>query len=268
MILENTQTKYERHFEVMRDLRKGGLNPDMYPEFLNTVKNLPNLPSRKISDYRIFDKFNLSNLTESDVFVISNEFQRRSRNITKTCWHPLASSSTCKVDRSRKIIVTEAHSIQNNGVLSKISENGHVVGFSLDKNGFEDKEIGKNIASTFLGFCNNHDAIFYPIETNSYSGTDEQHFLYAYRAFVVSFHKKRETSYFINYGIQSENDIEENKKIFDLAIISKNYSVIKTDVFELPAHYPMAVSSAANLEFDFDGNPIIHSENRMGNLYI
>lgn len=266
--LENPQIKYEKIYEVMRDFRRGGLNPLMYNDFLETIKLLPPLHYRKENDYKIFDKFNLSNISEADFPIIMKEVMKRAINESKVCWHPKADNKTCKIDNSGKIIVSAAHSIQNNGVLSQIAEDGYVMSYALDKSEFEGTLFRKNIASIFWGFCNTHDAIFSPIEIKPYIGTPEQHFLFAYRGMAVSFHKKKEVMMWMDYGIQAENDIIENKKIFDDAIIKNNFSIIDTEVFELPAFYPIAVSTAFYLDFDFEGNNIIHSEERMENIFV
>ena len=94
---------------------------------------------------------------------------RRAIEKSKKCWHPEANPGTCKIDGNWKIIVSAAHSIQNNGVLSNIAEKGHVMSYVYDKGEFDGKEIGKNLASFFWGFCITHDAIFNPIETSPYS---------------------------------------------------------------------------------------------------
>lgn len=266
--LENPQINYEKFFEVMRDMRKGGLNPTMYAEFLDTINKLPKLHERRPVHYKVFDKFNLTDVSEDDFTVIIREVMKRGIESSKRCWHPEASETTCNVDSTGKIIVSAAHSIQNNGVLSKIVEKGHVMSYILDKGDFDGKQIGKNHASIFWGFCNTHDSIFAPIETSPYTGTPEQHFLFAYRGFVVSSHKKIEVSSWMNFGTQSDIDIQENKKLFDAAIHAKNYSIIETEVFELPAFYPIAVSSAFNLEFDFEGNAIEHSDERMEDIFV
>lgn len=86
--------------------------------------------------------------------------------------------------------------------------------------------------------------------------------------FVVASHKKIEVSNWINFGEQAGNDIAENKKIFDNAILTNDYSVIETEIFELPAFYPITVSSSFYLDFDFEGNPIPHSEGRMEDIYV
>ncbi|MBW8333804.1 MAG: hypothetical protein K0M40_17405 [Prolixibacteraceae bacterium] len=267
-LLNNPQMNPEKYFEVMRDFRKGGLNPEMYPEFIETIKQLPRLGQRRTSDFHIFDKFNLIDISEDDFAVIMREMQRRGIQKSKKCWHPEASSTTCNINAEGNIIVSAAHSIQNNGVLSKIVESGHVMGYSLDKVPFDGKKLGKDHASIFWGFCNTHDSIFRPIEISPYTGSLEQHFLFAYRGFVVAVHKKIEVSNWINFGDQADNDIIENKKIFDKAILDKDYSVIETQVFELSAFYPIAVSSSFYLEFDFEGNPIEHSDDRIEAIFV
>ncbi len=266
--LQNPQMVYTDFFEVMCEYRKGGLNPTMYIEFMKTIQLLPSLYYRHESDYKIFDKFNLTDISEDEFQIIIKEVMKRGIEKSKICWHPNADTSTCKVDGSGKIIISAAHSIQNNGVLSKIVENGQVMSYTFDKVEFDGKPIGKNHASIFWGFCNTHDAMFRPIEVSLYTGTPEQNFLYAYRGFVVASHKKIEVSNRYNFGEQSNNDIVNNKKIFDNAIITNSFSVIETEIFELPAFYPIAVTSSFYLDFDFEGNPIPHSEDRMEDIFI
>lgn len=266
--IENPDIKYEKYFEVMRDFRKGGLNPSNYEIFLKTIDKLPPKSIRRKIHYKIFDNLRLTNINIEDHEVIMREVMRRGIEQSKVCWHPEANPNTCSLDKSGKILVSAAHSIQNNGILSKIVENGHVMGYALDKSDFEGKEIGKNHASIFWGFCNKHDAIFKPIEDETYVNSSEQNFLFAYRAFVVSAHKKMEVSTWVNYEEQSEIDIIENRKIFDEAILNKNYSIIETEVFKLDQFYPVAASSAFYLDFDFNGNPIAHSDERIEDIYV
>ena len=92
--------------------------------------------------------------------------------------------------------------------------------------------------------------------------------MFAYRAFVVASHVKLVADLFMDYGNQSNKDIEESKKIFDEAILNQNYNVVTTDVIELPAYYPIAASSTFYLDFDFEGAEITHSDDRMENLYL
>lgn len=267
-LLEKPQMNYERFFEVLRDFRKGGLNPTIHNEFLSTFKQLPSITQRHPTDYLVFNKFNLTDLSDEDFLVVIMEMQKRGIENSKICWHPNASNATCDLDSSGNIRVSAAHSIQNNGVLSRVAEKGLVTFFGLAKDGFSGKDIIKNHASIFWGFCNKHDAIFKPIEIKPYTGTDEQYFLFAYRGFVVAVHKNIEDSKMLNFGDQSNNDIAENKKIFDTAILTEDYSIIATEVFEMPATYPIAVSSSFYLDYDFEGNSISHSEERIEAVFV
>lgn len=267
-ILKNPQIRYTTYLEVMKDFRKGGLTPNNYENVLEDIKNLPPINKRTLSDFKVFDKYNLTDVSEDDFEVILREVIKRAKNKAKKCWHPEAGLTTCDLDNRGKVKVTAAHSIQNNGVLSQIAENGHVMTYSIEKGTFEGNKKGKKLASIFWGFCNKHDAIFNPIETVPFSKTKEQNFLFAYRGFVVSSHTKNEGELMIDYGSQSAKDIEENKKLFDKAILSNDFDAIKTEIFELHAHYPIAVSSSFYLDFDFEGNPIPHSEDRMEDIFI
>lgn len=104
------------------------------------------------------------------------------------CVHPDAGQERCS---GRP---TEAHTIQKEGGLRAIAENGHVV--SIKKGAFEiakhDGEIvpvpdGIKNASTFPGFCNTHDAMFSPTEEKIVPLSREVAFLLSYRA--VSYEK-------------------------------------------------------------------------------
>jgi hypothetical protein len=92
-----------------------------------------------------------------------------------------------------------AHSLQNNGVLNKISTNNHVYNLTFDISNnlptLKFEKIGKNQASKFTGFCKDHDkAYFSCIEDTEYKGTDEQNFWFAFRAFCFELHRKKRLS--------------------------------------------------------------------------
>ena len=212
------------------EFRKGGLAPAIYVDFIKAVHQLPLLHERTVQDFKIFEKFNLTNISDDELSIALREVFRRAIEASKKCWHPEASATNCSV-KNGKILISAAHSIQNNGVLGKIVEDGHVMGYELETGEVGGKLYGRNKASIFWGFCNKHDGIFKPIETAPYVGTDEQHFLYAYRAFVVSAHKKREATEFMDFGIQAQNDIDRTKAIFDSAILSKEYSIVVASAF-------------------------------------
>jgi hypothetical protein len=266
--LENPQFNHVAFFEVMRDFRKGGLKPDNFIEFMQMVESLPPINERTEQDYDKFHGLGLVDVTQADFPSIMREVIKRTVEKSKKCWHPLASSATCKVDGSGNIIVSAAHSIQNNGVLSQIADGGIVVTYAIDVGEFQAKKLHKNAASIFWGFCNTHDAIFNPIEVAPYTQTKEQNFLFAYRAFIVGAHKKLEVSNLIHFGAQADNDTRQTKKIFDAAILANNFDCVETEIIELPAFYPIAVSGCFYIDFDFQGNPIPHSDDRMEYIYV
>lgn len=88
--------------------------------------------------------------------------------------------------------IIRAHSIQNNGILKQISQNGLVLALDamttvpvLYEPDVSLIKISRKKATVFPGFCNHHDTkIFAPIEVQPYIGSYEQHFLYAYRSFA------------------------------------------------------------------------------------
>ena len=87
-----------------------------------------------------------------------------------------------------------AHSVQNSRVLDLLARDGHVKALSLkaSKDNIEIvmEDVGRNKATTFEGFCSEHDSeIFRPIEENPIDISDERHlFLLAYRATVRELH--------------------------------------------------------------------------------
>ncbi|SFC72001.1 hypothetical protein SAMN05216297_1023 [Flavobacterium phragmitis] len=267
-ILENPQINFEKTFEVIRDFQMGGLNSANYHDFMQTAKSLPPIRMRNTATYSVFDKFNLTDISHDKYGAIQKEVIKRGIRASKICWHPDADTSTCNLNENGEIIVTAAHSIQNNGILSEIAENGKVLSYKFDKGKLVSREFQKNSASTFMGFCNNHDSIFRPIENFTYLKSPEQNFLFAYRGFVMVCHKKLELSISKNFGDQSQIDITENKKIFDKAIKQKDYSRVESEVFELPFFYPIAASSSFYLDFDFQGSAISHSDDRMENVFV
>lgn len=190
----------------------------------------------------------------------------------KECIHP------DKANCSERII--GAHSIQNNKILSKIADNGKVympcpkpdLKFKLQK------EYGRKEASVFTGFCGYHDKItFQPIEDRDFSATEEQIFLYTYRAFAYEYHKKREAVRlgqiaFSNKPSLAEMpgrtikgmtgfemavaDFEDEKTVFDNALLQKKYDVLTSLVWEFDGFSNFAVTAVEAPMYDFSGNKI------------
>lgn len=111
----------------------------------------------------------------------------KDENKIKECLFP--DHTSC----SDKII--KAHSIQNNKILQKISDDGKVyMPISKKMKIFQNMSSwGRKEATTFTGFCGYHDnEIFKEIENNNFDYSERQKFLYVYRAFALEYHRKRE----------------------------------------------------------------------------
>ncbi len=102
-------------------------------------------------------------------------------------------------DCSGKII--DAHSIQRGKILSAIADKGKIyyLGIMPTEDMTEMEVIfkpeGIKKFSTFTGFCGWHDKnIFQPIEDVKFSETDEQKYIYAYRAVTKELHANLESA--------------------------------------------------------------------------
>lgn len=178
-----------------------------------------------------------------------------------------------------------AHSIQNNGVISKLAEDGHVLMPSNSINDFHGEvpkttlvKKGRNQATVFSGFCKKHDnEIFKDIDNCIYKKTEKQNFLFAYRSFAkqyfeqvdtLNFHRllfRKYPTYLASKGYVTRTirpsyisylDNEKDKKKFDEAFENKNFSAIFTVSFTLSYEVNFSVSSCFEMSHDLDGNRI------------
>jgi len=252
----------------MRDMRKGGLNPAIYSAFEQDVTDLVGMGRNPIGLSYLTDKYKLKDISEKDFIAIETQLRKRAVAFAERCWHPQAGPTTCTLDAEGKPKITDAHSLQNNGILSRIAPNGKVTSLNRLTGGFESMDQYKSNASTFRGMCNAHDAVFSPVERAPYLGTAEQHFLHAYRSFLYSQHVKLETSYGMDFGGQWDADVIASRAIIEPALLNGHWDVFETHAFVLPAMYPIASSGNFYLEFDFEGNAIPHSQDRMEFVYV
>src|SRR5690348_1650773 len=87
-----------------------------------------------------------------------------------------------------------AHSIQNRQTIALLEQDNHVLAwqprFSQAGPDVALRRIGRNDASTFAGFCNQHDTeLFRPLDTKPLDAADrEQLFLLAYRGITCELH--------------------------------------------------------------------------------
>lgn len=174
-----------------------------------------------------------------------------------------------------------SHSVQNSQVLDLLVRDGHVKAprHRIDRAtgpviSFED--VGRNQATTFAGFCSEHDSnIFNAIDTNPFSPSDSEHlFLVAYRAVARELHAvmdgaiKIQGTYQkrVEIGIDSGDEptpagmlaIEHMMKSyqtyrykcsFDAALVSRKHDAVSHHVITIHREEPtIAVSSLLSLD--------------------
>lgn len=118
-------------------------------------------------------------------------------------------SQFCFIDKDCDKII-DAHSIQKNGELSLIAQDGKVFHFiqNVQNGGKEKNEIEITKASTFKGFCHKHDQIFEPIDKNKYKSVEQKYFLYSFRSFAYSYHNiKSFKDYFLNFITETTSNL-------------------------------------------------------------
>lgn len=178
-----------------------------------------------------------------------------------------------------------AHSIQKNQSLSSIAVDGEVYMVSSKHSDLK-KHNGKlkfekihiNKASTFLGFCKEHDnEIFAPIDNYTFFATDEQIMLYAYRSlcrelFVkknsVELYRKKTESKEVPLSLKNVlrgmfegakfglNNLEAQKDWYDNSLRHKKYHDIRYVIFNFNHELDIAFSGLLFPDFDFLGNQI------------
>jgi hypothetical protein len=175
--------------------------------------------------------------------------------------------------------IVKAHSVQNNRILTRLTDNGEVIQLKHDILEEEFKIaprlVGRRVASIATNFCGSHDTnIFFPIEHCNYTPGDvQQEFLFAYRAYAWEYHVKQEQALtfkaalkklvtpaqqkIIADGLKGSEialkEMEPNKFILNKARQMSNFSQIHTYRAEFRQPCPIAASSCFALEHDLHG---------------
>lgn len=218
-----------------------------------------------------------------------NMHKNISQSKIKQCIHP--NSKECNGQ------IINAHSIQNNKILNKLSENGHVFMLKPDiKNCIMDvsaKSESRNKATTFTGFCKYHDdVVFKEIEKKNFLKEERQIFLFSYRAFALEYHKKMESTKMIknifskapkssinsglldiiaghDLALQDNNKIKE---IFDKSILNEEFDILESIVYELDYEIEFSTTTMFALEYDLEGNLLndiaSKEDERMKNIFL
>jgi hypothetical protein len=181
--------------------------------------------------------------------------------------------------------IVKAHSIQKGGLLSKIATNGHVYVIDTDFGSLKRnsgnpsyKKIGINNASTFLGFCKEHDnKLFKLIDNEPLLPTPEQIFLYAYRSLcreifvkenalnVLKEQLKNKDVPDVIYNLFSDmqkgtrngfNELKRHKNHFDDVAANIDFSKIKYTLFKSKKELTHTFSGLFYPDFDFIGREL------------
>ncbi len=174
-----------------------------------------------------------------------------------------------------------SHSLQNSRVLDLMVRDGHVKALTrrIDRETgptilFAD--VGRNQATTFSGFCSEHDSeIFRSIDVNTFQSTDPEHlFLWAYRAVARALHvlleasSKIQSTYMkrVELGLDSGDEptpagvaavgymtraysTHLYKSSFDEGILAKQYDAVLHDVIKIDHQEPtVAVCSLFSID--------------------
>jgi hypothetical protein len=201
------------------------------------------------------------------------DLHRQQFSKKKTCLHPDAPNGCGKIIR--------AHTIQRAGILQDlIGPDRHVLTFYPPDpmRASPPRRIGWREASTFLGFCDVHDAtLFAPVEKELFCGRSQQVALLGYRALCHELYQKEaavsaqatlrktldrglppEEQLFIQESLTIEaagrraglEDLQLVKKVYENAFRGNDYSSFHRAV--LTFHGTPAVASTGSVHVDFD----------------
>jgi hypothetical protein len=174
-------------------------------------------------------------LVNKKTLAIIEKFRIKAFNKNRECFE-----SNCHE------LAIDSHILQKNGIISKISENGHVVECVIDpfqKDSLKFKKTGINNVFTFKGFCKTHDnKLFKEIEQNDFDLTEYRHqLLFAYRSsvnesrkkeVVIDYYKMLMTSPAINLSSFHLSNLIKSEK---MGINDSNYtrSILKKNLKDL-----------------------------------
>jgi hypothetical protein len=174
-----------------------------------------------------------------------------------------------------------AHSVQNAAAMDLLQRAGHVKVLTHDHHNADSytliwRDIGRNLATTFEGFCSEHDAaLFTPIDIRPFDPADrEQLFLYSYRAVARELHQLMEAAVRtqsmyeqrIEASIDNGNEPElagmmavehmmtahstfVYKSWLDEALLERNFNILNHEIVRLASQAP---AIAASVFFDLD----------------
>jgi hypothetical protein len=200
----------------------------------------------------------------------------------------------------------DAHALQNNRILSLLSEKDHVITLNIKKQGITVGNTKKDFdiiqefelssvkqTTTYRCFCKKHDNDLFAVIEKAGCDFDknnsEQRFVYAYKCFIFEYYKelvvinsmqklfKRYPSFIKQIPIIKAyrdsslkiNEMEYYKKIFDKGVLFKLYDDIKTEVIEINGFIGVANFACISPNFDIHGKRIKNIKNkRMRRIFV
>lgn len=164
---------------------------------LENIFNNPNFNNLSGYHNSIKNKTELTNTEKDKLKELGNiAFKKDLKDKQKSCF----------INNTECDNIIKAHSIQENGELSKIASEikgkKQVLHFTQNiqtgKKELTETDIAS--ASTFQGFCHKHDQTFEPLDKKTYQTDSERFFLYSFRSFAHSYHyTKSYQNYFSNF---------------------------------------------------------------------
>lgn len=233
---------------------------------------------------RKYKKCHLGRSSQTEINLFQAEKQLLKNFSKKYCLHPLRDAGECKGN------IVKAHTVQQNGGLSRIAENNHVYAFKPsmaqlfgNAGRLIPQLVGLNKASTFTGFCAFHDnRSFAPIEKMPFQGTLEQCFLLGYRALCrelfmkrasfasADFHRETDRGRDLSIQVQiqafvklirmalqnSLRRLERQKASYDRFLVKGSYENIKRMIIYTENTPEILCSGGFTPHYDFNGTQL------------
>ncbi|WP_439813985.1 SEC-C metal-binding domain-containing protein [Zavarzinia sp. CC-PAN008] len=209
-------------------------------------------------------------------------FQHESQFRRGYCAHPLSGPKSCSGP------AISSHTIQKNGGIRAIAENGHVLSCKPQSSPFKEQsplersieKIGVGRASTFPGFCSKHDnETFRYIEGDSFVADKRSMFLLSYRSLCYELYQKKVQlafipihkiadkgmSFEVQEHIQQEvaayeasiniglAELQHYKNQADEILMKNRFDDIYGVYLEFSDILPVVASGASQVEYDFQG---------------
>lgn len=140
----------------------------------------------------------------------------------------------CIVDGCDKKSIEKSHTIQKSGSIKELSENHHILtpNFNEKTGEMEMLSVGVNVASTFPGYCLEHESLFSEFENEKDYQTGEHLGLQLYRTvcreIVINEHQKKSAE-----NIQKRYIAFRDKMMNDAFIANLDEETLNTPTLEL-----------------------------------